>query len=240
MRRSAKSRACGMFRPPFIAPSRGHRTVNSRMRNQRGVALISILLIVALVTALMYHLMTRQAFVVAQTRQIIRADQSLAYALGAEAYARQILYRRLESARRARARYADASRGPCRRRRSISKPERSNCPSRTSTGDSISTRWPVRHIEESGAVQDAAGAHWGSIRWLQMRGATGSTRTREAAGFGAEDGAYLVATPPYRTANQPAASTSEIALLGLLDAGSTRTIAAVRHSVADDRHSRST
>ena len=40
----------------------------------------------------------------------------------------------------------------------------------------------------------------------------------EAAGFGAEDGAYLVATPPFRTANQPAGSTSELALLSLLDA----------------------
>jgi general secretion pathway protein K len=40
----------------------------------------------------------------------------------------------------------------------------------------------------------------------------------EATGFGAEDAAYLVATPPFRTANQPAGSTSEIALLHLLDA----------------------
>ena len=72
------------------AVERGTRAVIGH--RQRGVALISILLIVALVTALMYHLMTRQALVVAQTRQVIRADQSLAYALGAEAYARQILY----------------------------------------------------------------------------------------------------------------------------------------------------
>src|SRR6185436_10907572 len=75
-----------------------HRAVGCRSagivtaRNQRGVALISILLVVALVTALMYHMMTQQSFVVAQTRQVIRADQSLAYALGAEAYARQILF----------------------------------------------------------------------------------------------------------------------------------------------------
>lgn len=67
-------------------------------RRQRGVALISILLIVALVTALLYNLMSRQSLVVAQTRHLIRADQALAYALGAEAYARQILFEDWEQA----------------------------------------------------------------------------------------------------------------------------------------------
>ncbi len=55
--------------PPFTAPAPAGRHAMTT-RTQHGVALISILLIVALVTALMYHLMTRQALVVAQTRQV--------------------------------------------------------------------------------------------------------------------------------------------------------------------------
>ncbi len=62
----------------------------------------------------------------------------------------------------------------------------------------------------------------------------------EATGFGAEDATYLVATPPFRTANQPAGSTSEIGVAEPARRRSTRTSAAVCDGVADDRHSRST
>ncbi len=72
--------------------------------------------------------------------------------------------------------------------------------------------------EEHRALQDAARCAGHRPRRWPMRGAIGSTRDGEATGFGAEDGAYLVATPPFRTANQPAGSTSEVALLSLLDA----------------------
>ena len=61
-------------------------------RRQRGVALISVLLIVALCSALMYELLTRHSMVVAKSRQVLYADQARAYTLGAEAFARQILH----------------------------------------------------------------------------------------------------------------------------------------------------
>jgi general secretion pathway protein K len=50
------------------------------------------MLVVALVSALVYHLVSRHSLVVAQTRQSIYGDRALAYAMGAEAYARQLLF----------------------------------------------------------------------------------------------------------------------------------------------------
>src|SRR5262245_63424029 len=60
-------------------------------RHNRGVALLSVLLIVAIVSALVYHLLERHSLVIAQTQQTLAGDQALSYALGAEAYARQLL-----------------------------------------------------------------------------------------------------------------------------------------------------
>ena len=56
-----------------------------RMRGnarQRGVVLLSVLLILALLTALTYQMVGRQSLVVAQARQTFGGDQALAYALG--------------------------------------------------------------------------------------------------------------------------------------------------------------
>jgi len=185
-------------------------------RNQNGVALISILLIVALVTALMYHLMTRQALVVAQTRQVIRADESLAYALGAEAYARQILY-------------DDWNRPEGRAIDTLSEPWA--VPSTPFDIEAGTLEISIEDLDRRFNLNALAGQTVGKnlVRFKALLSALGLDPVvadawhdwvdpdSEAAGFGAEDGAYLVATPPYRTANQPAASTSEIALLGLLD-----------------------
>ena len=54
---------------------------------QRGVVLLSVLLILALLTALVYQLVGRQSLVVAQARQTFAGDQALQYALGAEDFA---------------------------------------------------------------------------------------------------------------------------------------------------------
>ncbi len=185
-------------------------------RNERGVALISILLIVALVTALMYHLMTRQALVVAETRQLIRADQSLAYALGAEAYARQILF---EDWNNPAGRALDTL------------TEAWAVPLAPFDIDAGTLEISIQDLDRRFNLNSLAGQDVAKnlVRFKTLLAALGLDPVvadvwrdwvdadSEAIGFGAEDGAYLVAKPPYRTANQPAASTSEIALLGLLD-----------------------
>ena len=58
----------------------------------RGVVLLSMLLILALLSALGYQMVGRHGLVVAQARYAFTHDQALAYALGGETFARQILY----------------------------------------------------------------------------------------------------------------------------------------------------
>jgi general secretion pathway protein K len=191
--------------------------VNER---QRGVALISILLIVALVTALMYHLMTHQSLVVAQTRQMIRADQSLAYALGAEAYARQILF---DDWNQPASRNADTLTEPWAIPMTpfdidegtleisiVDLDRRFNLNSLAATG---TTTGPNKNVQRFKTLLAALGMDPNvADAWRDWIDAD-----TEATGYGAEDGVYLVANPPYRTANQSASSPTEIAALGLLD-----------------------
>ena len=69
----------------------GHLQCHPTFRQQGGVVLLSVLLILALLSALVYQLVGRQSLVVAQARQTFAGDQALQYALGAEDFARQVL-----------------------------------------------------------------------------------------------------------------------------------------------------
>ena len=60
--------------------------------DQRGVALVSVLLIVAVATALAYGMVERQTLSVAHSKQTLAGSQARQYALGGEQYARQILF----------------------------------------------------------------------------------------------------------------------------------------------------
>jgi len=168
------------------------------------------------VTALMYHLMTRQALVVAQTRQLIRSDQSLAYALGAEAYARQILF---EDWNQPTSRGLDTLTEPW------------AVPSRPFDIEAGTLELSIEDLDRRFNLNALAAPETTKNvqRFKNLLGALGLDpmvadawrdwvdSDSEAAGYGAEDGAYLVATPPYRTANQLAASPSELAMLNLLE-----------------------
>ena len=66
--------------------------MNQKRGNQRGVALVSVLLVVSVATALAYEMMTRHALDVARSRLLFDASQARLYALGGEEYARQLLY----------------------------------------------------------------------------------------------------------------------------------------------------
>lgn len=58
----------------------------------RGVALISVLLVVAILLAVAANLMTRHSLVISQNQNTYSQNQALQYALGAEALARQVLF----------------------------------------------------------------------------------------------------------------------------------------------------
>ncbi len=61
------------------------------MRRPRGVALVSVLLIVAVVTTLAYRMASRHSFSLAQSRLTLDGSQARQYALGGEQFARGVL-----------------------------------------------------------------------------------------------------------------------------------------------------
>ena len=70
----------------FVGRSVEHRRCVS------GVALVSVLLVVALASAFAAQMTSRQALTVAHARQVFDGAQARHYALGAEAFARQLLF----------------------------------------------------------------------------------------------------------------------------------------------------
>ncbi|MGH8090712.1 MAG: type II secretion system minor pseudopilin GspK [Rudaea sp.] len=70
---------------PYTFPQRG--------KNQRGVALLVALLVVALATVLIAGLLDRGGLVAARTRNALRQEQAQAYARGLENYAAEVLMR---------------------------------------------------------------------------------------------------------------------------------------------------
>jgi general secretion pathway protein K len=191
---------------------RGGAVIAAGAGRQRGVALISVLLIVALVGALVYHLITQHALAIARTQQTTGISQSLQYVLGAEAFARQILAEKLE--------LPDGR-----------------------TADHLGEAWaqPLAPFEVEGghleldivdlqasfnlnalAGSDVTAQH---ARLQQLLNALNvDVRIADlwrdwidsddtVTGLGAEDGDYLLQEPPYRTANRPAGSATELRAL---------------------------
>ena len=68
-------------------------------RRAQGVALISVLLVAAILAAIMHRVTAQHSLNLAQSQNSIGYDQALAYALGGEALARQILYEDFEEDR---------------------------------------------------------------------------------------------------------------------------------------------
>lgn len=66
--------------------------MSSRRNSTRGVALVSVLLIVSVATALAYEMASRHALDVVRSRLLFDTSQARQYALGGEAWARQLLY----------------------------------------------------------------------------------------------------------------------------------------------------
>ena len=84
LKRIYKTRYCAKAR--LWGRSVGHH------RRISGVALVSVLLVVALASAFAAQMISRQALTVAHARQVFDGAQARQYALGAEAFARQLLF----------------------------------------------------------------------------------------------------------------------------------------------------
>ena len=183
-----------------------------RARRCQGVALISVLLVVAVLTSVVYHLVSRHTASVAQSQNALGFDQAMAYALGGEALARQVLYEdRTETG-----------------------------PEFDSLTEDWAQAFPPFDLDEQGFIEIQARDLNGCFNLNALTGeepGPGLDRfktllrnlnipepvadeTRDwidadqtVLGFGAEDNDYLGQQPGYRTAGRPLAHVSELRLM---------------------------
>ena len=167
-----------------------------------GVALVSVLLVVALASTFASQMISRQALTVAHARQVFDGAQAREYALGAEAYARQLLVEdwstddtvdTLLEAWALPAQPFEIEGG--RIELSVADLERRfNLNAVTGPDNLRRLKRLMVHLELDPNLADA----W--LDWIDD--------DESVYGFGAEDDDYLLATPAYRAANQAAAGTS--------------------------------
>ena len=174
----------------------------------RGLALVSVLLIVAVTTALAYEIANRHAFGVAVTRQMLEGSQARQYALGGELYARQLLYGDWENeATRTKDTLLeswwtlddafDVDDGSI-ELRIVDLASRFNLNSllgRNGAENLARLKRLLTHLELDSDAADA----W--LDWIDA--------DQETSAFGAEDADHLLRFPPYRTAGQGAVHESE-------------------------------
>ena len=187
---------------------------------QRGVVLLSVLLILALLTALVYQLVGRQSLVVAQARQTFAGDQALQYALGAEDFARQILRQEwmdtgaVDNLTEIWAQPLpplDVDEGSLEIQvRDLNACFNLNAVASTTTGQATGRvnlsrfKTLLRNLNLPEPIADT----W--LDWIDP--------DQEVGGFGAEDSEYLLGEFAHRTGDQLASHTSELRMLRDMDA----------------------
>lgn len=172
------------------------------VRPVSGVALVSVLLVVALASAFASQMISRQALTVAHARQVFDGAQAREYAYGAEAYARQLLFEdwstdntvdTLLEAWSLPTQPFEIEGGMI--ELAIADLERRfNLNSVTVPRNLQRLKRLMAYLELDPNLADA----W--LDWID--------RDETVYGFGAEDDEYLLAEPAYRAANQAAAGAS--------------------------------
>lgn len=188
----------------------------STTSRQRGVALLTVLLVAALASVILVQLLGRHHLSIAYTRQALHGQQALSYALGAESWARHLLYRdRVQDDRSPPVdsledNWAEAQ-----------------APFELNDG-SVEIR--VRDLEGLFNLNSIDGDPAAQERFKRLLSALELEPSladqlldwidadEEVQGLGGEDGVYLLEEAAYRTPNGPVASVSELRLLATMDA----------------------
>ncbi len=176
---------------------------------QQGVALVSVLLVVAVATALAYAMVDRQGFTIAHSRQTLAGSQARQFALGGEQYARQILYedweqedtREIDTLLEEWSAPAEAFelRGGALEIRIQDLERRFNLNAVAGDREGAQNTARLKRLL-TGLQMDANLAD----RWVDWVDAD-----EDVTALGFEDAAYLMGDPPRRAANQRAAHVSE-------------------------------
>ena len=184
---------------------------------QSGVVLLSVLLILALLAALSYQLVGRHSLVVAQARQTYGSDQALAYALGGEALARQMLFEDWSQTGQGVDTLLEAWAQPLQpfeieegflevQIRDLNRCFNLNSIASGGDNGNAGTKANLQRFKtllRNHNIPDNIGDLW--LDWIDA--------DEQISGFGAEDGDYLLAARAYRAANGPAGHVTELNLL---------------------------
>ncbi|SDG76966.1 general secretion pathway protein K [Pseudomonas benzenivorans] len=191
------------------------------MKMQRGVALITVLLVVALVTVISAGIIARQQLAIRSSANQLHVRQAWHYALGGEALAKAVLRRDLQQGdpRAPVDHLGEAWAQPL-------------APFALDEGGELrvrivdpSGRFNLNSLVREGQANQAALAQFRRLLlslqidkpyaerlldWLD-------SDQQASGGYGAEDNQYLLAQPPYRTANRTLVDVSELRLLLEMD-----------------------
>ncbi|MEZ5561152.1 MAG: type II secretion system minor pseudopilin GspK [Pseudomonadales bacterium] len=176
-----------------------------------GVVLLSVLLILALLAALAWQLVTRHSLTIAQARFAFTADLATSYALGGEALARQLMAQEWIDGDNSKDTLLEAWAQP------VAPFEIDNGFLEVQVRDlngcfnlnSLAGTDPARNLSRlktllrNRNLPETLADAWKD--WVDP--------DQDITAFGAEDGEYLLAEPPYRTADGPAGHVSEFRLL---------------------------
>ncbi len=190
-----------------------YRQVNVR---QQGVALVSVLLIVAILLAVASRLLASHNLVINAHQNTFEQNQALQYALGAETLARQALYQDFNTTGKdidhsgeiwaQQTMPFELDEGGYLEAQLIDRQGCFNLNRLAGSEADVATEQLKRMAQNLGINPQIADA-WRD--WVDA--------DLEISGFGAEDSDYLISQPPYRTPNQPVVDVSELYLLQNVD-----------------------
>lgn len=185
---------------------------------QKGVALVMVLLALALATTLAAGMLTRQSLQIQKSAQYLNQRQGQSLALGAESFARQILFRDWEEDKKDQSFVDDPS--ELWNRYSAAFPveygsielQIDETQGRYNLNDLVKADGKVdpvlrKRLERLLQILEIQSLQLDRlVDWMD-----GDEETSGA--YGAEDGTYLSRTPPFRVANRPMGSLSELRLI---------------------------
>jgi len=180
---------------------------------QRGVALIMAIVLVALATVLAVHIGTRAALDLRRTAGLVALDQGWHVALGAEAWAAEVLHD--DRADNDTDHLGEAWAQPL-------PPLPVDGGEVRGAIEDMQGRFNLNNlVDGDGKVDEVSVAHFERLlllvgaqpRWARIMADWIDTDTLPGIPEGAEDSTYLSQNPPYRTANTLVATTTELMAL---------------------------
>jgi general secretion pathway protein K len=185
------------------------------MSRERGVALITAIVLVAIATVLAVHVGTRAALDLRRTAGLAALEQGWHVALGAEAWAAEVLRKDIENSQTPIDHLGEAWAQPL-------PPLPIDGGEVRGALEDMQGRFNLNSlVNEARDVDDAAVQRFSTLlsligaepRWAPIMADWIDADTDSGVPEGAEDGTYLSQNPPYRSANGLVATTTEMMAL---------------------------